>query len=375
MGLKYTSFVTPLIIIGLILWYSTRTTRFNLQFTIYDLRIALGAVTVFAGVALLVAAPWYLKNWLFTGNPVYPFAFGLFGGQFWDSFRANWYAAAGSGIGFKPATWLALPWLLTLGVRDANYWDGRTGPLLLLFTPLLLVSFTHATRAHRPAALAPLAWFAMAHFAVWAAGVIWSASLWQARLLLPGLAALAPVAGWLWADLPRFDLPRFSLSRFVNLAVGLTLALTLVDAGLLTLKMDPLPYLAGLESRDAFLTRRLGAHYAAMQQINSDLPPTVVVQLLWEPRTYFCARACRPDSILDEFSHLVDRLGAAQAIAQYWRGHGITHVLIHRTGLDFMRRESPQAVNQAVLADLETNWLRPVFDVAGSYQLYKVRTE
>ncbi|MEW5959272.1 MAG: hypothetical protein AB1801_16195 [Chloroflexota bacterium] len=384
MGLKYTSFVTPVVIVGLIIWNSVRNTQHNLRFTtivpeakrsgIYDLRFTIGAAAVFAGTALLVAAPWYLKNWLFTGNPVYPFLFDVFGGRWWDSFRAGWYASAGTGIGFKPATLLTLPWLLTLGIRDVNYWDGRTGPLFLLFLPIvLLYGLFRYRRPERPAALDPLLIFVLAQFVVWTLGVVWSRSLWQSRLLLPGLAALAPVTGWVWADLPRFDRPQFSVSRFINLAIGLTLALTLVDMGLLTFKIDPLPYLTGLESRDQYLTRRLGAYYAVSRQLDEKLPPEAVVVFLWEPRSYFCRVDCRPDSILDEFPHLVHQYGSSAAIAQAWRDKGVTHVLIHRTGLNFVLGESPNRVNTTVLDELIAANLKLEFAVGDSYQVYAVR--
>ena len=86
--------------------------------------------------------------------------------------------------------------------------------------------------------------------------------------------------------------------------------------GLLTFKIDPLPYLAGLETREQYLTRRLGTHYGTMQQLNDVLPAEAVVVFLWEPRSYYCQLDCRPDSILDAFSHLVYQYGSAEAIAR-----------------------------------------------------------
>lgn len=393
MGLKYTAFVTPLVVIGFILWrgirsatireedvthQASRPTSHVPRPTSHALRTTLTHLLLFSVAALLTASPWYLKNWAFTGNPVYPFLHTLFDGQFWDGFRAGWYASAGTGIGWRPSTLLALPWLLTLGVRDANYWDGRTGPLLLLFLPLILLCSLrityYATRNTSRSSPSPafnlLLVYALAHFLFWTLGVIWSRSLWQSRLLLPGLVGLVPLAGWAWVNLPRFDLPRFSVSRFANIAVGLALALGLVDTALLTLKIDPLPYLVGLESRDEYLTRRLGAHYAAMQQINSELPAGAKVVFLWEPRSYYCRRDCRPDSILDEFPHLVYQFGSAAAIAHQWRQAGVSHVLIHRAGLEFMLNEQPETIDRAVLSKLENEYLEPVFDVAGAYQVY-----
>ncbi|MBN1991849.1 MAG: phospholipid carrier-dependent glycosyltransferase [Anaerolineae bacterium] len=404
MGLKYTGFVTPLVIGGLILWYTYRdspvTSRVS-RLTRHALR-SITNLAVFILPALLVALPWYLKNWTFTGNPVYPFLYHLFGGQYWDSFRADWYAAAGTGIGWQPIdfqsisskllptgtdislsstqehylnlaiTLLTLPWLLTLGVRDMNFWDGRAGPLLLVFLPLIVWAGFSRRSAHRPVASGPLLIYALAYFAFWTLGVVWSRSLWQSRLLLPALVVLAPVVGWLWAGLSNFDLPHFSLRRFVNIVIGLTLALTVMDVGLFTLKVNPLPYLVGLETRDAYLTRRLGPHHVTMQKINQVLPAEATIVFLWEPRSYYCQRDCRPDSILDTFPHLVQQYGSAAAIARAWQQAGVTHVLLHRSGLQFVLHESPEVVDKTVLAALETHFLRPVFEVAGAYQVYEV---
>jgi hypothetical protein len=42
-------------------------------------------------VSLALAAPWWLKSWAMTGNPVFPFLFEVFGGREWDLWRAAIY--------------------------------------------------------------------------------------------------------------------------------------------------------------------------------------------------------------------------------------------------------------------------------------------
>ncbi len=118
MCLKYTSFVGPLTLV---------------LFLIVDFKNP-KKLLYFAMPAILVAAPWYIKNYFFTGNPFYPF---VFEGLFWDKFRAAWYAQAGTGIGWNFGKLVSLPLLATLGIHDANYFDGRTGPLFLAFLPLI----------------------------------------------------------------------------------------------------------------------------------------------------------------------------------------------------------------------------------------------
>jgi hypothetical protein len=117
----------------------------------------------------------------------------------------------------------------------------------------------------------------------------------------------------------------------------------------------------------------LGAHYAATQQINETLPPDSKVVFLWEPRSYYCQPDCRPDSILDEFPHLVYQHGSAANIAQVWRDEGVSHVLVHRNGLDFMLVEQPAAVNVEILHALEQHHLQEDISVGQAYKIFTVR--
>lgn len=371
MGLKYTGFVAPLTIGLILMWrqIKAQVARRNLQSPISLLYFALPALTV--------ALPWYLKNLFFTGNPFYPFAAGWFDGLYWDQFRANWYAQAGTGIGFDALELLRLPIVLTLGVKDVNYFDGRTGPLFLAFLPLILLYGIFRYRAAaRPPALNLLLLFALIQFCFWTLGAVWSRSLWQSRLLLPCLVALSPVAGWLWMDLKHLDCPNLSIRRLVNGLISLVLGLTLLELSLNFVQINPLAYLTGAESRAEYLTRRLGAYYATMEQLNQTLPPTAQVLFLWEPRSYFCQMTCRPDSILDQLAHDQYLYGDAAGVVAAWKKLGITHVLLHRQGLNFIKQEGAEAIYHPALQELaviERDYFEPVFDVVGAYQLYKLR--
>jgi 4-amino-4-deoxy-L-arabinose transferase-like glycosyltransferase len=389
MGLKYTSFVAPLTIALLILWWF-RT----------NLRVGVRYLLLFGFLAIVVASPWFLKNLAFTGNPVYPF---LFGGHFWDEFRSNAYSEAGTGIAFNPDTCLSassnplvgqnasecsfdptylvkrlitLPYDLTLGIQDASR-DGDTGPLFLLLFPLFLVYVSTRSRKEVPKALWAFLFFTAISYAFWVAGVIMSAPLWQSRLLLPAFVTLCPALAWMLEDLGRFDIPNFSLKRLLYLVLGAVLVIGLVIQLLNWLTYQPWSYLTGAEPREQYLERRLGAHFLAMETINNSLPVDASVVFLWEPRSYYCQRECRPDSIIDEFGHLLHLHGDAQGIAQFWREEDISHVLIYRTGLDFiLLANSPTGEPLPVpnaLDDLFNNHLDLISSVGGgAYELYRL---
>jgi hypothetical protein len=204
-----------------------------------------------------------------------------------------------------------------------------------------------------------------------------SAPLWQSRLLLPTFVALCPALAWMLEDLGRFDRPGFSLKRLLYLVLGAVLVIGLGLQFLNWLTYQPWSFLTGAEGREQYLERRLGDHFLAMETINNSLPVDASVVFLWEPRSYYCDRECRPDSIIDEFGHLQHLYGDAQGIAQFWRDEDISHVLLYRTGLDFILlanspTDEPLPVPK-VLDDLSENHLELVSSIGGgAYELYKL---
>ena len=65
---------------------------------------ALASSGMVVGGAAVIALPWYLKNIVLTGNPVYPFFYSVFHGKNWDAFSAMIYAEEQKtfGIGAAP---------------------------------------------------------------------------------------------------------------------------------------------------------------------------------------------------------------------------------------------------------------------------------
>jgi hypothetical protein len=153
------------------------------------------------------------------------------------------------------------------------------------------------------------------------------------------------------------------------------LVLTLVGACLSAVQQQPLKVIVGFESREDFLARRLGWYWIAVDTLNRELPSDAVVLFLWEPRSYHCAVDCWPDALLDRFAHTVYLHGSADAIASAWRAEGVTHVLLHRAGLDFVLEDRFDPVTEGdlqVLDELRAHHLAPVADFGSAYELYRL---
>lgn len=326
MTVKYTSFTVPLTC-GLIILFWGRKSFLQ----------AFIRAAQFSLITLIVAAPWYVRNAIFMGNPFYPFAFG---GRYWDAFRAAWYSGAGSGIGWNVVQIFLLPLNVVLGIRDQNFFDGRIGPLFLILGPSALwILLSHLRQdSDRGLSLQAIGVFSAATFAAWTLGVINSTPLWQTRLLLPALIPFTIPTALGWDLLKRFDSSRFRISFFSNVVFAVIIALTNFDNVTFVLQRNPLAVAFGAQSRAGYIGR-VNPSYAALMKVIDELPGDAYVYSLFEPRSYSLPRRIQPDAINDNFSHDLFMYKTPSEILQHWRAQGYTHIMIYERGLDFVAND------------------------------------
>jgi 4-amino-4-deoxy-L-arabinose transferase-like glycosyltransferase len=149
-------------------------------------------VALVSGAALALALPWYLKSYLQTGNPVFPFGFGLFGGQYWTldvdrQFLAMQFAF--QQVGRSALDLILLP-LRLLVPAHAPY----EGPISAIF----LIGAAWGAVQRRNRTVHYLVVFAGLSFVLWAL-----LTTQPVRMLLPVLGALSIVAGIGLAEVVR----------------------------------------------------------------------------------------------------------------------------------------------------------------------------
>ena len=349
MGVKYTSFIIPLVVITLILlWGKDPSRRFK-------------GLLYFSVSAGLTASPWYIRNWIWMGNPVYPF---IFGGKFWDPFLAQSFSGAGTGIGFDPVSLLLLPLTATLGTQDRNYFDGRFGPMFLILLPVAVWA-AWQTRVdkkdeQRQASLA-VNLLSLAGIAVWILGVISSEHLFQNRYLFPSLipAAIPLAAGM--NELTRLDGPRLRVGFIFRVMLAGVVILNLFNFGLFTILRNPLAVVTGMNPREQYL-RNQQPGYAAAVELANQIPPDSMLYILFEPRCYGINARVEPDVINANFPHDLRLYGTPEKIIAAWQDRGYTHVLIRNSA----ENETPQ------LLQTEGLMLKIGETSQGDYALYQL---
>lgn len=256
----------------------------------------------------LIASPWYLRTLLWTGNPVFPFGYSILGGRNWTAGAAAYFRHLQLvyGMGHSPLALILAPWRLVTnpvpfyepaGLALFSVIYGSIGPSFLLLPGLLALRGGWRRTA---------AWLSLL-FALFF--VEWFVLMQQVRYLICALPLLAPSCGLALSSLTsRGDSSPTALvskpSSFLELsrsaaALILTLSFLWTTFWMIDLYAVPsglrgssntssaLLVDLGLESRDDYLSDRLGDLWPVSTWVARNVPPGEPVALVREPRGFY----------------------------------------------------------------------------------------
>ncbi|HEX7784667.1 MAG TPA: hypothetical protein VF653_00465, partial [Methylomirabilota bacterium] len=287
----------------------------------------LGALT--AGCVL--AAPWYVRNWIRTGSPLFPFYLHLWPAEAagWDLERSRlyeiWFSLYGNTV--TPMDYVLSPLRLAITAQPDQpaYFDGVFGIAIVAALPLLAWA-VWSRRLDVELRLGLL----LSGFLF----VFWLFSNQQLRYLLPAVPALAVSTAVVGSAL---DWRLSRTLRWLVLAAA-ALGLPVILAWFLTL--DPLRVVLGGETRDEYLRRRLD-YYAYYELIDRELPADAKIWLIDMRRdTYHLNRPHFSDFIFEDYTltRYVREASTVEDIRARVRDQGITHLLVrHDVLMDYRR--------------------------------------
>jgi hypothetical protein len=346
---KYTALLlAPLGCLG-ILWYASRQRM--------QARQALRLLAVYVAAALITGSPFYLKNWIITGNPLYPFFYGIFGGLGWDADQARLYDLfiQNLGMGRTVLDYLLLPWNVSLRAKmDSPQFDGILGPIFLLTLPFL----AGLRRWETPVRVVLV--YALLSF------LFLFSSAQQIRYLIPLFPLLALVTG---AIMTRYQKRKWIFSLLLCI-IAASLAFNGYHIISAYMRISPLRAAVGIESRDAFLSRML-PQYPQYRFINENLPQKAHVFLIYMKNyTFLCDRDCYADSLFE--AHTLQTIlmeeSTADGVRKRLKAMGFTHILCD--GIFLLGDPSPLSAEQRRLfLDFQKKYLRTI-RLDGPYQLY-----
>jgi hypothetical protein len=253
---------------------------------------------IFGLPVIAVTAPWYLKNWLWTGNFVYPF---VFGGPGWGDVRLG----------------LLMAYLRSFEVKQRLAEMPVLSFLLTLLYPLI----------RRRRILDGLAVMTAIRLAIWALGSR------QTRFLAPIFPMLSLLAGGVLSSLrtsARLGRPKIQQLTETTLKAS-TLSIVVINVifnAYIFRVLSPLRVIIGKESKDAFL-RRMVSNYAGLQYVQHHLSPQARVLMMWDGRGYYCDARCVIDTDQSGWTRLVLSASDPLDVASHLQGMNVTHLLFN----------------------------------------------
>ena len=342
-GSKYNALIAWFIVNLLLMVSYVRETKQQAAAVKYGL--------MFFAITALVASPWYMKNYLLTGNPFYPMFHSVF-----KSFQqqpvqkiVQSQALRETGkisffqmreIMYGESFWetLLIPIRMFFQGEDDSYryFQGVLNPILIIFSPFIMLNkkFLHDKVQF---ALFSVLFIFMAYFLTEK----------QVRYILPTLPFLAIIAvmgieslaGMLndeafFARVPVQKKIKSIARFFLFSSVVMLLVLNFVYLKKRVKIIRPFAYVFHQETRDAFLERHL-AHYPAVKYINTHLPADANVFLMFLGRRgYYLERTYKnePSFGMKTINRMVKNTKNEERFNRYVRSIGATHILM-RTDL------------------------------------------
>ncbi len=282
----------------------------------------------FGLVAMVVASPCYLRNAAATGNPIFPFGYGVFGGSNWSAEAArgldDYYAAyrathakkRGAGAYGSWHETLRFPWDATMApyaFENVGRFAYDVGPFLLAFLPGVVL----LRRDPRALILAGvgLTYGAIVVFGMWA----------HPRYIHPTLPLLLVVAVRAVMTL--------AVTPATRLAVIAVLTGTAILQGVTAFRViaplvpDSFQVATGQMSEDAYL-RRYERRYSLWDLVNREVPPTGNVLILaMIPHPYHIIRPFTLASPLEQGAIDYRQLATVDELTAALAPFGVTHVV------------------------------------------------
>ncbi len=289
---------------------------------------------MFLGIALLIGSPWYLKNWLWTGNPIYPL---YFGGLDWPAERVQLLMnyLGSFGVGHQLVDYLLLPLSIYIQYERFTTFLGSIEVLSFLYPLLVLYPFIRHKKAIHILGVIVLIRL-----------VLWALASQQIRFLLPVFPGLSLLTASVLLGLKQTFL-RETGSRILQAGLlGGVMAATAFYTLTFFLMTRPVGVLIGNESRSDFLARvnqRIPAYLYIQQQI----PRQDRVMFMWAGDGYYCDERCIPDAEQSRWTYLALTAGYDRtAMLGKLHDMSVTHLLFSLDDLDFILGHDPSGENK-----------------------------
>jgi hypothetical protein len=310
-----------------------------------SLHSAVGLVR-FGFPAVVLSAPWLARDWLWTGNPIFPFRNTLFRSPQWPLENMYIVGRSSNSSGLLPLLkFVRLPWDLLRRPRTFSEWvpPGFVGGLPLLALPWLGLGQGQPSQQRRRL-LYVLFGLTLAVTLLWSQAFRYLRHLLQILPLFAVLAAMMLEALWLRLRKGRWGRWAATLGLLLALCyVAATRVIEIVNNWQLP-ERYPYRVVLGSEAREDFLSRALPVYDALQflnQQGDGEHKILSIDSSCW---LYTTSRVYAPGGS-PEVDRILYSLPPGPDLAQALEGEGFEFLLVDR----FHTKADPQRFQLAVL--------------------------
>ena len=288
-------------------------------------------IAIFSGIVFLFMAPWWIRNYLYSGNPFLPLLMQFLGGEDrvnWDPNRALMFDGYVKLFGMGRGLWdlVLLPYNLTFHAQPHTLrFDGQIGIAFFVLIPALIAGLW---KSRSPRLVSLTVFFAVLF-------LFWFIYFQYVRFLAPAFTALTllSVAGLEKVTRPKSEdgSPPGWLGQILLGMVACGVLFNLYLIWDVWQEKAPAKYVTGQETRDPYLARNI-ARYPMYQAMNQLDPKARVLLVYMGNLGYLAERSFHSDSVFE--AHTLQTLLAQDASADGLRRQlqslGITHLMLDR---------------------------------------------
>lgn len=267
---------------------------------------------VFSGTAFIILLPWLIKNWIMTGDPLFPYLAAYMGGdqgylEFIKVTREYF-----SGI----IDFIFHPWTLTMTGKTGNSF---IGPLFLMFLPIILFIKSHHRR---------IKYFKFFALCFWVLCILSTRML---RFYSPAF----PIISILIAAGIIYQVPHRTFRRSLYLVFLTGVMINMFWTFNFAYQLQGWRVLNGDLSKKKYLLQdHSGYHnlyYHGADFINQKTDPDSKILLIGEARSYYIERKVFVNSVFDENPVVAwtRESETVEDLTRKFREHGITHVMFN----------------------------------------------
>jgi len=316
-------------------------------------RALLQAGIYFGIPAICIASPWYIKNAVWFGNPVFPF---FLGGQGWDPARLDLYQSYLQSFGYGRS---ALDYvLLPIHIYTHPERFGAVMNQIDIPNPLfLLACFVPLFKKTRTISI--LLAISVLRFALWSFGSQ------QTRFLTPIFPLIAVMTVYVLQAIfsKRTKLARYQFA--VSILCVALMAIPLFYQTIYTGQYRPFGVVLGTESKSQYLSR-IVSNYPAISYAKENRLSEQHILLFGDGQGFYCLPDCVPDPDHFRWAGEIARLESSDNLGTWFSNHALGYLVLNREYLDFLLQHDSKGVMEAALRRLiawrDEGCLRSLYD-------------